>query len=452
MKLDDKYLKIYNSQRPKEAASTLCWAPQKSLYIGLRGNVYTCCYNKTFPIGKYPHTSLHDIWFSKQRLKQQEALQNNDLSLGCQNCKRIIEAGNFKGLPAKNFDQLPLSETGYPSKIDFELSNECNLECIMCRGEFSSAIRRNREQLPPIPSPYNDDFLTELEEFIPQLDNCHFLGGEPFLIPIYEKIWELIRKINPAIRLSVQTNATLITKRTKKLIESMNFDIAVSIDSVEAKNYEQIRKNGKFEKVLENITYLRKTCKTKGTNFTLSYCPMPQNWEELEKIVAFANKLNCKLYFNKVDFPKECSFQSLEENKLEEILNFWKQIEFPESDAIEHYNKSAAEQVISQVFYLIENQISTPRVDSLSEYFEQFRSFVFEKEGKDGESTFQSIKEKLLFILNSFGENKLEAESKILSIDYPSLYEGIRQVDKKHALHLFNSFMLPVPSLNQNDV
>ena len=91
MKLGAQYLNNYNSQRDESVRSTPCWAPQKSLYIGLRGNVYTCCYNKTYPLGKYPSQSLHDIWFSQQRFNQQEALRENDFSLGCQNCKRIID-------------------------------------------------------------------------------------------------------------------------------------------------------------------------------------------------------------------------------------------------------------------------------------------------------------------------------------------------------------------------
>jgi MoaA/NifB/PqqE/SkfB family radical SAM enzyme len=75
-----------------------------------------------------------------------------------------------------------------PKVMEFELSNECNLECVMCNGSFSSSIRKNREKLPPIISPYNDDFVNELDAFIPHLTDAKFLGGEPFMIEIYLKI------------------------------------------------------------------------------------------------------------------------------------------------------------------------------------------------------------------------------------------------------------------------
>jgi MoaA/NifB/PqqE/SkfB family radical SAM enzyme len=80
----------------------------------------------------------------------------------------------------------------YPRVMEFELSNECNLECVMCNGYFSSSIRKNREKLPASVSPYNDQFVDELDQFIPHLTDAKFLGGEPFMIDIYLKIWERI--------------------------------------------------------------------------------------------------------------------------------------------------------------------------------------------------------------------------------------------------------------------
>lgn len=452
MNLSDKSKIAYQESRDSSHCGSLCWAPSKSMFIGLRGNITTCCYNKTYLIGKFPEKTLQDIWFGAKRKNQVEALAKNDFSLGCHNCKRVIDAGNFKGLPAKNFDDLDFSEMGFPTKIDFELSNECNLECVMCRGEFSSSIRKNREKLPPIPQPYDADFLKELEAFIPHLKTGHFLGGEPFLIPIYEEIWELIKVINPEVRISIQTNATIISERTKKLINSMNFDIAVSIDSIEKVNYERIRKNANFEKVTRNIDYLRNTCRQKGTNFTLSYCPMPQNWQELGQVIEFANNLECKIYFNKVDHPSSCSFQSLESEDLEQILQFWNTVSFSETTEIEIYNKEAAEQVIKQVQYLHEMKISSPKVTSLQDYLIQLKEFIIEKEGANWQPVYSSIEDKLNFILDSFETTKQEAEEKLIAIDFQSLYEGLKSLDKEHAVHLFNAFILPLPSLNSTDV
>lgn len=48
----------------------------------------------------------------------------------------------------------------------------------MCRGEFSSTIRKNREGLPPIDSPYDAAFFDQVEEFIPHLQSSRFSRRE----------------------------------------------------------------------------------------------------------------------------------------------------------------------------------------------------------------------------------------------------------------------------------
>lgn len=435
----------YNNQRAIEHRAKACWAPEKSMFIALKGLIYTCCYNKTYALGKYPEQSLKEIWFSQKREKLSKHLQENDFSLGCQNCLRIIDAGNFQGLPAKNFDHLPLSDAGYPTKIDFELSNECNLECIMCRGEFSSAIRKNREKLPPIEQPYGEDFLSEIEEFIPHLKKSHFLGGEPFLIPIYEELWEKIHSINPQVEISVQTNATILTNRIKERLDSMRFNIAVSIDSIDEENYESIRKNGRFNKVIENIHYLREYCQKSGTDFTLSYCPMPQNWKELEQITAFANELDCKIYFNKVDFPRSCSFQSLEKPELDSILAYWRKADLPTKTKNEAYNLQAFLQVIAQVEYLSKQGIKSPKKQNLEQYLDAFKSYLETNFPEKAEQDFDKIRQKIHFILDAYRQKRANAEAKLLEIDFQSLYDGLRQSEEKHALHLFNTFIYPMP-------
>ena len=418
------------------------------MFLGLRGDVHTCCYNKTYPIGKYPEASLHDIWFGEKRQIQAKALTAYDFSKGCHACKRIIEAGNYRGLPAKNYDHLPVNDAGYPTKIDFELSNECNLECVMCRGEFSSAIRRNREKLPRIEHPYKQELLSELEEFIPHLDNAHFLGGEPFLIPIYLDIWEMMQRINPSVRISVQTNATLLSNRVKRIIESMRFDIAVSIDSFHKENYEKIRQNGRFEDVERNIRYLRNLCEEKGTQFTFSYCPMPQNWHELADAVRYSNKLNCEIYFNKVDFPKECSFQSMAANELDTVIAGLGAENLPTDNRIEALNASAFADVIKQVEYWKEKQFGKPLVSGFEEYLMGLKNHISSKQLET--STFEDIRSKLLYIIDLAEVDRSEVEQKMMEVDYQTVVEGLKGVTREHAAQLFSAYMMPIEKGNNN--
>lgn len=454
--LSRQNIKSYNNQRPRTSTNMLCWAPFRSMYIGFRGNISVCCFNKTHVIGKYPEQSLKETWFGEKAEAIRRAIINEDFSMGCHGCHELITANNYKNLPAKNFDFLKTDRKGYPTKIDFELSNECNLECIMCRGEFSSAIRRNREKLPPILSPYDQTFLLQLEEFIPHIESSHFLGGEPFMVPIYLEIWERMTVMNPSAKISIQTNGTVLSERVKKILNSMRFDIAVSIDSFNKENYEKIRINAVFEKVMENINYFREYCNIKNTTFSVSYCPMPQNWSELPDVIRICNQLKAKVFFNTVYFPNECSFTSLSLEELEHIANELSKTVLPSSSALEKYNMQCFKGIINQLnFWKNEARqkaanLKPVSITTISLYFNALENYILKnKEINEHEKLelFKNIKEKLVYIIEEAAKYDLheKAEQHLLEVDFKTLCNALANVDKEHALYLFKSFMIPFP-------
>lgn len=448
MNLTADALSKYNQQRPQAAQTLPCWSPVKSMYIGMRGKVTSCCYNRIYTIGNYPDNTLHEIWFGERRLQLMRSISNNDFSLGCLACKELIEVGNYSGLPAKNFDHLPRNEKGYPTKIDFELSNECNLECVMCRGEFSSAIRKNREKLPAIPSPYDQAFIRQLEEFIPHLISSHFLGGEPLLIPIYLEIWETISKINPSVKLSIQTNGSILSNRIKQILESMSFDISVSIDSVEKDNYERIRKNAKYDTVINNINYFREYCKRKKTNFNFAYCPMTVNWHEIPAMIAFANELDTEVFFTTVNFPKALSFESLSFEELLDIESTLQKAHYAQETAVGKKNYETVKQLIKHIaFWKSEAGNKTAfQPKNLEEYMQGLSDYLDAQKTTDKYRLLEDIQSKLSYLVHVAAQNGMEkqAEGKIIEVNYKTVTEMLPGVDREHLLHLFKSFIMPL--------
>ncbi len=446
LKLTPEALQKYNLQRPKNSTYQGCWAAHRSMYLGLRGNVSACCYNKTYFIGKYPYQTLEEIWFGEKRKQLNRELKKYNFELGCHGCHELIVSGNFKGLPAKNFDFLPDADAGYPTKMDFELSNECNLECIMCRGEFSSAIRKNREKLPKIPTPYGEDLVEQLKPFIPHLKNCHFLGGEPFLIPIYMNIWETMNRLNPTINISIQTNGTILSERIKRILDSMPFDISISLDSLEKENYEKIRKNGKFEKLMKNLEYFSSYCQRKNTNFHLSFCPMPQNWHELPNFVHFANSKKSKLFFNTVYYPLSCSFQSLSKQELDSIVSQLENQNLPRNNDFERFNALAYDQVVQLIEYWSAETVLLKH-DTFNSYRNNLLEYIQSQQPEqDAVSLFDEIWSKLDFVLKTaeIKGRKLEAEKLLMTVSYKAIYENVPTMTREHTLHLFKSFIMPI--------
>jgi radical SAM protein with 4Fe4S-binding SPASM domain len=179
--ISSEYLN-YNKSRYNKDFSSLCFAPSVNMLFSQTGEVQVCCHNMEYVIGKYPEQSISEIWNSKKAEKLRDEMKSYRLYEGCKICKADIVLGAFDEVAAKHFDSLPRNKN-YPTMMEFLISNTCNLECIMCKGEYSSLIRQNREKLPPIQTPYDEVFVEQLREFIPYLHETRFSGsGEAFLM------------------------------------------------------------------------------------------------------------------------------------------------------------------------------------------------------------------------------------------------------------------------------
>jgi sulfatase maturation enzyme AslB (radical SAM superfamily) len=299
-----------------------CFAPYISLNFDAIGRMGACCYNKTHLLGTYPKNSIKDAWFGKQMQDLRSALQNLNFNKGCQICKKQLLTDNYNYSHLKDFDSK-YNELGikpFPQIITLEISNICNYECIMCGGFWSSSIRKNREKLSPIKTPYDDTFIEELAFFIEKSKKINFLGGEPFANPLYYKIWDLAPTINPNIIFCVTTNCSIYNPRIEEYLKTGRFKIVASIDSLIPETYNFIRKNGCFDRVMSNLNKFKEynslTC--------LTFCPMIQNWQEIPSIYNYCqtNRINT-LYFNYVSGPLGGKIKNIHENGDQDYAKDW---------------------------------------------------------------------------------------------------------------------------------
>ncbi len=247
--------------------------------------------------------------------------------------------------------------------LEFELSSTCNLECVMCNGKVSSSIRKNRDKLPPIKSPYDDAFVEQLKEFIPHLREAKFYGGEPLLIPIYYKIWDLILDMNPKVKIFVITNGTTLNDRIKKMLERGNFDVAVSMDSPEKDALESIRLNTEHKTVIENIHYFNDYCKRKKKNLVISFTLMRINWKEFPKIIRFCNSIDAILYVSYLKTPPKFALWNLPYDELQAIKSQISNETFPEGSFAQKSNKRCYEDFLTYLDNCIETNKTRPASD-----------------------------------------------------------------------------------------
>src|SRR5262249_12065825 len=149
--------------------------------------------------------------------------------------------GNVADHPARSFDALARDANDeWPANLEFAFSNLCNLACVQCSPELSSAIRANRG-LPPLASPYDDRFFAELEPFLAHARSISLRGGEPLLQRECFRVTDALISMGRRIPVHVTTNGTILDRRVERLLAELPVSIAVSLDGVSNETIERIR-------------------------------------------------------------------------------------------------------------------------------------------------------------------------------------------------------------------
>ena len=292
---------------------SVCYAPHVNLFFDMFGNVRACCWNKEFPVGDARVQTLDEIWSGTEAKILRRAVEAYDFSKGCKFCDMQTADGWTERAVMKAFDRYRVGapDPQWPRRMEFSISNACNLECVMCNGNFSSAIRSHREKLPPTTKYYSSEFLESVHKYLPHLEQCKFLGGEPFLITEYYRIWEMMVETAPHVACHITTNGTQYNHRVAKFMEKLKFSFAVSLDGATKKTVESIRVNANFEEQMDILKTLRDYTRERRTDLSLTYCMMRQNWHEFGEFCLMADSWDCNVGINTVTYPPQFAINTL---------------------------------------------------------------------------------------------------------------------------------------------
>lgn len=316
-------LEAYDKTRDfsNKSVRSLCYAPHSSLYFDTSGNVRVCCHNYAHPAGNILKNSLDEIWNGEKIRILRAALERNSFGPGCDFCHFQTAEGNFANAAMLRFDRFPIPpELQWPSQMEFSISNACNLECVMCRGQWSSAIRAHREKLPPLPRLYSEAFFAALRKYLPHLKRLRFLGGEPFLIAEYFRLWDTMIADGLATPCHITTNGTQYNRNVEFVMDRIPMSFAVSIDGATKATVELIRVNAVYEEVMENARRFREYARQRKTDFALTYCLMRLNWHEFGDFCQLADEWDCSVAINTVVNPPEFGIYTLPMPELRKIL------------------------------------------------------------------------------------------------------------------------------------
>lgn len=189
---------------------------------------------------------------------------------------------NNSTLNLKEIDEKKTVLESYPRRLVFELTNACNLNCVMC-GRNAANFK---------PTVFDMDVFRSFEPLMDTIEEVTLMGwGEPTIHPNFIEMLEIINR--HSARKYFCTNGMNLQK-IKNAIFDYNVDVfAVSLDGATHETNDRIRRGSDIKKITADLKEIVEMKKTKGygpwINFV--FCAMKSNISELPDLVRLAAEI-----------------------------------------------------------------------------------------------------------------------------------------------------------------
>lgn len=186
----------------------------------------------------------------------------------------------------KNLREIEEGRTflkSYPRRLVLELTNACNLNCMMC-GRNAADFTLTK---------FDMDIFRGLEPLMDTIEEVTLMGwGEPTIHPDFIEMLRIID--NHSARKYFCTNGMTLNK-IKEAIFDYHVDVfAVSIDGANAATNGRIRRGSDLAKITQDLKEIVKEKKARGLTYpwiNFVFCAMKSNLRELPDLVKLAAEI-----------------------------------------------------------------------------------------------------------------------------------------------------------------
>lgn len=171
----------------------------------------------------------------------------------------------------------------YPRRLVLELTNACNLNCVMC-GRNAADFK---------PTVFDMDIFRSFEPIMDYIEEVTLMGwGEPTIHPHFNEMLEIIDK--HSARKYFCTNGMNL-KKIKDAVFDYHVDVfAVSLDGATNETNGRIRRGSKIDVITEDLKEIVKIKKERGLKYpwiNFVFCAMQSNIRELPDLVRLAAEI-----------------------------------------------------------------------------------------------------------------------------------------------------------------
>lgn len=324
-----------------EASKTVCSAFYTHTNIRADGNAYACCRGDV-PIVKVTN-DLTNLLETKEYKELRKKAERGEKISGCAKCYFEEENGKFS--MRQRFNTKHSADKVELQFIEMYANNICNLTCIMCWDEFSSAIWAKEN--PGRPLKQGTKALKSIPKIPETVRKIRFMGGEPFMTSTHRKILQTMKDSNlRKTDIEYTTNGTfmLVPDDHALLSRAKQVTIDISIDAFGGLN-SIVREGADWEKIDRFIDDLIANTKYKIGVYTTLH---NKGWKNLDKLAAWVRSKKMKadnmrsLYWqiNPLTYPPHLSISHLSNAEKEQLMKWIEEYDTMFVKTSKHYIKS----------------------------------------------------------------------------------------------------------------
>ena len=266
-----------------------CPKPFDTVLIDKQGSCYLCECTSWLPqsVGNLHNNTLEEIFYSDTSNHIRESIKDGSYRY-CneKHCTWII----------KNDVRNYLESGPYIKNIRLAIDDSCNLSCPSCRKLLifykKGKTLKMRLQL-----------ADRINEYLKNHNNITVhIGsdGDPFASLVYRHFMRTMPD-NDTLKFDLQTNGLLMKRmliRTDSILKKIN-TLHISIDGASKTTYELLRRGAQFEKLLENLEFI----KNYHQQFEIRFHMVVQkkNWQEMGDMLELADRFHAhRVVFNRI--------------------------------------------------------------------------------------------------------------------------------------------------------
>jgi len=272
-----------------------CPRPFDTVLIDKMGSCYACECQAWLPqsIGNLKIKTLEEILNSKTHQTLQDSITDGTYRY-CNNhqCAWLLDAKNPPDWPT----QAPETRVRF---LRLAIDDSCNLQCPSCRKHMIFHKQGNTFTQRIRLADRINDWLHRCEHDV----NVHIgSDGDPFASHVYRHFMEHTPD-RPNISYSILTNALLFRDfhdRAPHVTHGLK-ELGVSIDGATKETYERLRLGGRWEKIVDNLEFIRGLKQTLDFRFVMQFVVQKHNYHEMEAIVELARLYGAdRIWLNRI--------------------------------------------------------------------------------------------------------------------------------------------------------